>query len=46
MRDEKELLKQIEEYFENVTQEELEDALKRAGYGEIEPSSNSGYKML
>lgn len=32
MMDEKELLEQIEEYFENVTQEEFENDLKRAGY--------------
>lgn len=41
-----EKLKEIEEYFENLTVEEFEENLKKAGHGVIEPSSKSGFELV
>lgn len=41
-----EMLKKIDDYFDNVTQEEFEKALENAGYGLIEPASKSGYELI
>ena len=39
------MLKQIDDYFDNVSQEEFEKALEKAGFGVIEPASESGYRL-
>lgn len=42
----KQKLTEIEEHFANITPEELEENLKKAGHGVIEPASKSGYTLL
>lgn len=44
--DMEEMLKKIDDYFDNVTQEEFEKALEKAGYGLIEPANKSDYELL
>jgi hypothetical protein len=39
------MLKEIDDYFDNVTKEEFEEALKKAGHGLIESASKSGYRL-
>jgi len=39
-------LKQIEEHFRNITNEELEEKLINAGLGTINPSSNLEMRMI
>lgn len=42
----KEKLKEIEEHFENISEDDFELKLKRAGHGEIEHSTTSDYTMI
>lgn len=39
-------IKRIEEFFDNLTIEELEKRLELAGIYEIKPSSNAGMELL
>ncbi len=39
-------MREIENHFKSITEEEFQQNLKEAGYQEIEPSSYSGMKML
>lgn len=39
-------LAEIEEHFTSITPEELEENLRKAGHGVIEPASKSGYTLL
>ena len=41
-----ELLQRIKNHFENITPEELEEGLKRAGYRRIESASESGWELM
>lgn len=39
-------LKEIEEHFANITPEEFEQNLIKAGLGRIKPASESGWMMM
>ncbi|WP_180953446.1 hypothetical protein [Bacillus sp. T33-2] len=39
-------LKEIDDYFDSVTEEEFEEALNKAGYKTIKPASCKGYSLV